>query len=170
MGIDSWWKNTTIYQVYPRSYFDTTGNGIGDLNGIISKLDYIKDIGFETIWFSPFFDSPQDDFGYDVRDYFQAAPEYGTQEDIYKLIDEVHNRRMKVVFDLVLNHTSDKHPWFLESRSSWIIPNAIGIFGGMAKGIGRQIIGKLCQVDLDGTMMKKLTNGITLLSFHFSPI
>lgn len=118
MGKDSWWKNTTIYQVYPRSYFDTTGIGMGDLAGIISKLDYIKDIGFETIWFSPFFNSPQADFGYDVSDYYQAAPEYGTQDDIYKLIDEVHKRDMKVVFDLVLNHTSDQHPWFLESRSS----------------------------------------------------
>ena len=118
MGKDSWWKNTTIYQVYPRSYFDTTGNGIGDLAGIISKLDYIKDIGFETIWFSPFFNSPQADFGYDVSDYYQAAPEYGTQDDIYELIDEIHKRSMKVVFDLVLNHTSDQHPWFLESRSS----------------------------------------------------
>ncbi len=118
MGKDSWWKNTTIYQVYPRSYFDTTGNGIGDLPGIISKLDYIKDVGFETIWFSPFFNSPQADFGYDVSDYYQVAPEYGTQDDIYRLIDEIHKRDMKVVFDLVLNHTSDQHPWFLESRSS----------------------------------------------------
>jgi len=118
MGAESWWRNTTIYQVYPRSYSDSYGNGIGDLPGIISKLDYIKDIGFETIWFSPFFDSPQADFGYDVSDYYQAAPEYGTQEDIYKLIEEVHKREMKIVFDLVLNHTSDHHPWFLESRSS----------------------------------------------------
>ncbi len=118
MDINNWWKNTTIYQVYPRSYYDTTGNGIGDLVGIISKLDYIKDIGFETIWFSPFFDSPQADFGYDVSNYYQAAPEYGTQDDIYKLINEVHKRDMKVVFDLVLNHTSDQHSWFLESRSS----------------------------------------------------
>lgn len=114
----NWWKSTTIYQVYPRSFCDSTGNGIGDLAGIISKLDYIRDIGFETIWFSPFFDSPQEDVGYDVRDYYQAAPEYGTQEDIYRLIDEVHKREMKVVFDLVLNHTSGQHPWFLESRSS----------------------------------------------------
>jgi len=117
MSKDKWWKNTSIYQVYPRSYFDSSGNGIGDLPGIISKLDYIKELGFETIWFSPFFDSPQADFGYDVSDYFQPAPEYGTQQDIFKLIDEVHYKGMKIVFDLVLNHTSDQHPWFLESRS-----------------------------------------------------
>jgi len=118
MGNESWWKETTIYQVYPRSYFDSTGNGIGDLAGIIAKLDFIKNVGFETIWFSPFFDSPQDDFGYDVRDYYQAAAEYGTQNDIFMLIDEIHQRDIKVVFDLVLNHTSDQHPCFLESRSS----------------------------------------------------
>ncbi len=118
MGKNVWWNNTTIYQVYPRSYFDTTGNGIGDLAGIVSKLDYIKDVGFETIWFSPFFNSPQADFGYDVSDYYQAAPEYGSQEDIFELIGEIHKRDMKVVFDLVLNHTSDQHSWFLESRES----------------------------------------------------
>ena len=118
MGLEHWWKNTTIYQIYPRSYFDSSGNGIGDLPGIISKLDYIVDLGFETIWFSPFFDSPQEDFGYDVSDYYQAAPEYGTQDDIFLLIKEVHKRNLKVVFDLVLNHTSDQHPWFLESRGS----------------------------------------------------
>ena len=117
MGSEIWWKNTTIYQVYPRSFFDSTGNGIGDLAGIISKLDYIQSLGFETIWFSPCFNSPQEDIGYDVSDYYQAAPEYGTQNDIFTLIDEVHKREMKVVFDLVLNHTSDQHPWFLESRS-----------------------------------------------------
>jgi len=117
MDSDRWWKNTMIYQIYPRSYYDTTGNGIGDLVGIISKLDYIKEMGFETIWFSPFFDSPQADFGYDVSDYYQAAPEYGTQDDIFLLIEEVHKRNLKVVFDLVLNHTSDQHSWFLESRS-----------------------------------------------------
>ena len=102
----------------PRSFYDSSGDGIGDLAGIISKLEYIKDLGFETIWFSPFFDSPQADFGYDVSDYYQAAPEYGTQDDIFRLIEEVHKLKMKVVFDLVLNHTSDQHPWFLESRSS----------------------------------------------------
>jgi len=122
MRIEGWWKNTTIYQVYPRSYFDSTGNGIGDLTGIISKLDYIKGMGFETVWFSPFFDSPQADFGYDVRDYYQAAPEYGSQYDIFQLIYEIHQREMKVVFDLVLNHTSDQHPWFLESRSNLYNP------------------------------------------------
>ncbi len=113
-----WWKKTTVYQIYPRSYKDSTGNGIGDLKGIISKLDYIKDLGVETIWFSPFYKSPQADFGYDIADYRSIAPEYGTMEDCDKLIKEIHNRDMKIVMDMVMNHTSDQHEWFLESRSS----------------------------------------------------
>ena len=97
---------------------DSTGNGIGDISGIILKLDYLQDLGIETIWFSPFFSSPQADHGYDVSNYRNIAPEYGTMADCDRLIQEVHNRAMYVVFDMVLNHTSDKHPWFLESRSS----------------------------------------------------
>ncbi|MGY5880762.1 MAG: alpha-glucosidase [Candidatus Thorarchaeota archaeon] len=113
-----WWKKTIVYQIYPRSFKDSTGNGIGDLLGIISKLDYLQNLGIETIWFSPFFTSPQADHGYDVSDYRSIAPEYGTMADCEKLIQEIHNREMYVVFDLVLNHTSDQHPWFLISRSN----------------------------------------------------
>jgi len=113
-----WWKKTTVYQIYPRSFKDSSGDGIGDIPGIISKLDYLQDLGIETIWFSPFFSSPQADFGYDVSDYRSIAPEYGSMTDCEKLIRDIHNRDMYVVFDLVLNHTSDQHPWFLESQSS----------------------------------------------------
>lgn len=113
-----WWKKTTVYQIYPRSFYDSNGDGIGDLRGIISKLDYIKETGFETIWFSPFYDSPQRDFGYDIRDFRNVAPEYGTLKDAQELIDEIHARDMKIVMDMILNHTSEEHPWFLESRQS----------------------------------------------------
>ncbi len=113
-----WWKSTTVYQVYPRSFYDTDGDGLGDLNGIIQKLDYVKSFGFETIWISPFFKSPQRDFGYDISDYRSIASEYGDMETCLKLIDEVHARDMKIVFDLVMNHTSDEHDWFKESASS----------------------------------------------------
>ncbi len=113
-----WWQTTTIYQIYPRSFADANNDGIGDLRGIISKLDYIQDLGFETLWFSPFFCSPQQDFGYDVSNYCDIAPEYGTLADAEELIQEVHVRGMRVLFDLVLNHTSIQHRWFLESRSS----------------------------------------------------
>jgi oligo-1,6-glucosidase/alpha-glucosidase len=107
-----------VYQIYPRSYFDSNGDGIGDLPGIIAKLDYIKELGFETIWFSPFYASPQADFGYDIIDYQDIAPEYGTMNDCDQLIEEIHNRDLKIVLDMVLNHTSDQHPLFIESRSS----------------------------------------------------
>ena len=113
-----WWQSSPIYQIYPRSFMDGNGDGIGDLRGIISKLDYVKDLGFEAIWFSPFFSSPQQDFGYDVSDYYDIAAEYGSLDDAQDLIDEVHARGMRVIFDLVLNHTSDQHPWFQASRSS----------------------------------------------------
>ncbi|MCB0902043.1 MAG: alpha-glucosidase, partial [Actinobacteria bacterium] len=119
-----WWQSTTIYQVYPRSYQDSNGDGIGDLPGIISRLDHIQDLGVETVWVSPFFASPQLDFGYDVTDYEDVAQEYGTLEDAQRLIDECHARGMRVMFDLVLNHTSDQHPWFQRSRSSRTNPKA----------------------------------------------
>lgn len=124
-GQDSdWWKSTTVYQIYPRSFFDTDGDGLGDLNGIIQKLDHVKNLGFETIWISPFFKSPQRDFGYDISDYQRIAPEYGDMETCLKLIEEIHKRDMKVVFDLVMNHTSDEHNWFKESASSIDNPKA----------------------------------------------
>ncbi len=119
-----WYHKTTIYQIYPRSYCDTNADGIGDIPGIIEKLDYIRDLGYETIWCSPFFRSPQGDFGYDISNYEDIAPEYGTLEDCQRLIDQVHQRGMRVIFDLVMNHTSDQHPWFLESRSSRDNPRA----------------------------------------------
>ncbi|NTW09470.1 MAG: alpha-glucosidase, partial [Anaerolineaceae bacterium] len=115
---------TTIYQIYPRSFFDSNGDGIGDLRGILQKLDYISGMGFETIWLSPFFVSPQQDFGYDISDYTAIAPKYGTTTDVQQLIEAVHQRGMKIVFDLVMNHTSSEHPWFTESRSSRHNPKA----------------------------------------------
>lgn len=113
-----WWKRTTVYQIYPRSFSDRSGDGIGDLAGIIDRLDYLKWLGIETLWLSPFFRSPQADFGYDISDHFDIAPEYGTLDDCRRLIDEIHARGMKVVFDMVLNHTSAEHPWFIASRQS----------------------------------------------------
>lgn len=113
-----WWKSTTIYQIYPRSFCDSNADGIGDLIGIIEKLDYLQDLGIETIWFSPFYSSPQADFGYDISNYQEIAPEYGSMADCDRLIKEIHERGMKIVLDMVMNHTSDQHPWFLESRSS----------------------------------------------------
>ena len=119
-----WYHKTTIYQIYPRSFYDSNSDGIGDLQGIIQKLDYIRELGFETIWTSPFFSSPQSDFGYDISDYTDIAPEYGTMNDALQLIEEVHKRGMRIVLDMVMNHTSEEHPWFKESRSSRDNPKA----------------------------------------------
>lgn len=116
--MDHWWKETTVYQIYPRSFNDTNNDGIGDLPGIIEKLDYLKETGIETLWISPFYCSPHRDFGYDISDYRNIDPDFGTMEDTERLIEEVHIRDMKIIFDMVLNHTSDEHEWFKESRSS----------------------------------------------------
>ena len=113
-----WWQKTLIYQIYPRSFKDSTGNGIGDIRGIIEKLDYIQDLGVETIWISPFFESPQTDYGYDIRNFREIAPEYGDMNDFNILLKEIHDRNMKIVLDLVLNHTSIDQPWFKESASN----------------------------------------------------
>ena len=119
-----WWHTTSIYQVYPRSFADSNGDGIGDLPGIVGHLDHLVDLGVGAIWVSPFFASPQRDIGYDISDYRSVAPEYGTLDDARTLIDEAHRRGLRVLFDLVLNHTSDQHAWFRESRSSRTNPKA----------------------------------------------
>ncbi|WP_210409699.1 glycoside hydrolase family 13 protein [Leptospira levettii] len=113
-----WWKQTSIYQIYPWSFQDSNGDGIGDLKGILRRLDEIQSLGVETIWFSPFYVSPGEDFGYDIADYTNIDPRFGTMADCEQLIREIHKRKMRVVLDMVMNHTSDKHPWFLESKSS----------------------------------------------------
>ena len=112
------WKNKVIYQIYPRSFKDTSGNGIGDLNGITSEAEYISDLGVDYIWISPFFESPQKDFGYDVSNYRKVDKIFGTNDDFKNLIDTFHQKNIGVITDLVLSHTSDEHPWFTESRSS----------------------------------------------------
>lgn len=113
-----WWKEAVAYQVYPRSFQDSNGDGIGDLKGITSRLDYLKDLGIDVIWICPMYKSPNDDNGYDISDYQDIMNEFGTMEDFDELLKEVHNRGMKLILDLVINHTSDEHQWFVESRSS----------------------------------------------------
>lgn len=110
-----WYKEMAVYQIWPRSFCDGNGDGIGDLKGILSKLDYIKSLGVDAIWFSPLYKSPQKDYGYDIADYRDIAPEYGTMEDFKAVLDGAHERGLKVIMDLVINHTSDQHEWFKES-------------------------------------------------------
>jgi glycosidase len=113
-----WWMTSVGYQIYPRSFLDSNGDGIGDLKGIITKLDYLKDLGINLIWIGPFYKSPMDDNGYDVSDFYDVDPLFGTIDDVRTLIHQAHLRNIRVIIDLVLNHTSDEHPWFIESRSS----------------------------------------------------
>ncbi len=113
-----WWHNAVVYQIYPRSFNDSNGDGIGDIPGIIEKLDYIAGLGVNVIWLSPIYKSPMDDNGYDISDYMDIAPEFGTMADVEDLIEKAADRGIKIVMDLVVNHTSDEHPWFIESKSS----------------------------------------------------
>ncbi len=147
---DAWWRGATIYQIYPRSFLDTNADGIGDLPGIVSKLDYVASLGVDAIWISPFFKSPMADFGYDIADYRAVDPMFGTIEDFDRLVSEAHGRGLRVIIDQVLSHTSDQHAWFQESRQSrtnamadWYVwadaradgtppNNWLSIFGGVA--------------------------------------
>lgn len=113
-----WWKEAVAYQIYPRSFKDSNGDGIGDIQGVISKLDYLKDLGIDVIWICPIYQSPNDDNGYDISDYQDIMSDFGTMADFDELLEEVHKRDMKLIMDLVINHTSDEHPWFVEARSS----------------------------------------------------
>ena len=114
----TWWKEAVIYQIYPRSFMDSNGDGIGDLKGITSKLDYLKYLGVDVIWLSPIYKSPNDDNGYDISDYRAIMDEFGTMEDFDEMLAEAHKRGLRIVMDLVVNHTSDEHKWFMESRKS----------------------------------------------------
>jgi len=113
-----WWKESVVYQIYPRSFMDSNGDGIGDLQGIISRLDYLKELGINVIWLSPVYKSPNDDNGYDISDYRDIMDDFGTMADWEELLAQVHNRGMKLIMDLVVNHSSDEHAWFIESRKS----------------------------------------------------
>src|SRR6478736_2814692 len=113
-----WWKEAVVYQVYPRSFQDSNGDGIGDLNGITERLDYLKKLGVDGIWLSPIYPSPQVDFGYDISDYENIDPQYGTLADFDRLVAEAKKRNIRIIMDMVMNHSSDNHNWFIESRSA----------------------------------------------------
>ncbi|HET7221736.1 MAG TPA: alpha-amylase family glycosyl hydrolase, partial [Rhodanobacteraceae bacterium] len=145
-----WWRGAVIYQIYPRSFLDTDGDGVGDLPGIIERLDYVASLGVDAVWIAPFFKSPMADFGYDIADYRAVDPLFGSLDDFDRLLAKAHALGLKVMIDQVLSHTSSEHPWFRESRQSrdnpkedwyvWADPRADGtppnnwlsIFGGSA--------------------------------------
>src|SRR4030081_2670821 len=117
-SLDPWWKHAVIYEIYPRSFQDSNGDGIGDLNGITQRLDYLAALGVDAFWIAPMYPSPQVDFGYDISDYQNVDPQYGSLADFDRLLAEAGKRHIRVLLDMVLNHTSDQHPWFLEAARS----------------------------------------------------
>jgi alpha-glucosidase len=138
---DTWWRNGVIYQIYPRSFQDTDGDGIGDLAGIRQRLGYLAALGVDAVWISPFFPSPMADFGYDVADYCDVDPRFGTLADFDALMAEAKALVLRVILDFVPNHTSDLHPWFVQSRSGKSDRSATGICGATRPDGGRRTIG-----------------------------
>jgi alpha-glucosidase len=134
---DVWWKHAVIYEIYPRSFQDSNGDGIGDLNGITSRLDYLKALGVDAIWLSPIYPSPQVDFGYDISNYVAIDPAYGRMADFDRLVAEAKKRDIRIIMDMVMNHTSDKHPWFIESESSKTNPKRDWYVWENGKGPGQ---------------------------------
>ena len=149
-----WWKEKIVYQLYPRSYKDTNGDGIGDLKGVIEKLDYIKSLGVDVVWLNSIFESPNDDMGYDISDYKAIMKDFGSMEDFDLMLKGLHERGIKLIMDLVANHTSDEYPWFQESRKSRDNPYRNTIIGGMQKKGNRLIGGAyLISKTMHGNMM-----------------
>ena len=153
-----WYKEMAVYQIWPRSFCDGNGDGIGDIKGIMSKLDYIKSLGVDAIWFSPLYKSPQEDMGYDIADYKDIAEEYGTLDEFKELLEAIHARGMKVIMDLVINHTSNQHKWFLESMKSKDNPYHDYYFWRDGKKGGKKIAGFEMSPD-----MMTMMNGFTVL-------
>ncbi len=151
------WRKSVVYQIYPKSFNDTTGNGIGDINGIIEKLDYIKLLGVDYIWLTPVYESPMNDNGYDISNYLEINEDFGTMDDFEKLIKVAHQKDLKVMLDIVINHTSTEHEWFKEARKSKDNPYRDYYFFRSSKD-GRQQIGILNSVVMHGSMILRQMN------------
>ena len=161
--IGEWWQTSAIYQVYPRSFQDSNHDGTGDLKGIISRLAHFIELGVGTIWLSPVFTSPMADFGYDISDYRGIDPLFGTMRDFHEFLAACHSAGLKVLLDLVPNHTSAQHPWFLESRKAGTIQSATGSYGGILRQAGDlRTIGFLNSVDRAGNTTSRPDNTTTI--------
>lgn len=162
-----WWHDAVVYQIYPRSFCDSNGDGIGDLQGIISKLDYLKSLGINVIWLSPVYKSPMDDNGYDISDYQDIAPEFGTMADMQQLIAEAKARDIRIIMDLVVNHTSDEHAWFVEAKKGKDNPyRDYYIWRQLKKTDLRRMTKALCSVVLRGNSMKRPANTTSICSLR----
>ena len=140
---NEWWKKEIAYQIYPKSFKDSNGDGIGDLRGIIEKLDYLKDLGVTLLWLCPIYKSPMDDNGYDISDYYDINPEFGTMADLEELIEKAKAKGIKIIMDLVINHSSDEHAWFQEALKIQIVLIMIIISLNPLKMVKNQITGDL---------------------------
>ena len=154
--MNNWWKKAVIYQIYPRSFKDSNDDGIGDINGIIEKLTYLEKLGVDGIWLSPIYQSPMIDNGYDISDYYKIDPLFGTMADFEALIEKAKQLNIRVIMDLVVNHTSDQHLWFKESKNLKIIREEIFIFGGINRLENLKI----------GLMTQALNNIISIFLVH----
>lgn len=161
-GSGTWWKEEVVYQIYPRSFKDSNNDGIGDIRGITEKLDYLKELGITMLWICPIYQSPMDDNGYDISDYCALAPEFGTMEDLDELIAEAGRKGIKIILDLVINHTSDEHQWFreaLEHPDSGFHDYYIFREGSKPPCNWRSIFG--------GSVWEKVEEGMSTISTHF---
>jgi oligo-1,6-glucosidase len=154
----SWWQEAVVYQVYPRSFQDSNNDGIGDLTGVVEHLDYIKQLGVDVIWLNPIYKSPNADNGYDIADYEKIMAEFGTMADFKHLLNEAHARGLKVMMDLVVNHTSDEHPWFQAAKQSRTDPHHDWYIWRDPVTVMNRPTGGLISVALRGPMCQKSVN------------
>ena len=154
----TWWKESVIYQIYPRSFNDSNGDGIGDINGITEKIPYLSELGIDVIWLSPVYQSPNDDNGYDISDYRNIMDEFGNMNDFDGMLDKAHEHGIKIMMDLVVNHSSDEHQWFQESRKSKDNPYRDYYIWKKTDNGEPPRIGALRLAEVYGNMMKKHVN------------
>ena len=168
--VKKWWNEKVAYQIYPKSFYDTNGDGIGDLRGVIEKLDYLKDLGVDIIWLSPCYRSPLADQGYDISDYYDIDPRFGTMADMDELIAEAKKRDMYILMDLVVNHCSDEHEWFKKHVRIRMVNMVISSICVTRKKENFQLTGVLISADLYGKIFPEQINSICMFSIRNSPI
>lgn len=168
--MSDWWKKSVVYQIYPQSFNDSNNDGIGDIQGIIEKLPYLEELGVDVLWLNPIYVSPLVDNGYDIADYYKINPDYGTLDDFKELLEKAHEKKIRIIMDLVVNHTSDQNQWFLESKKAKTTNIQTFISGATLKQTVRnQTTGVQLSAVLLGPMSRKESNTICIFSPKNSP-